>query len=377
MAIASDLISELPDNLLCVILSYLPIKDAVRSSVLATRWRYLYHQLPKLILSPDLLMGSVIPNPPAIAQVENIISNILLLHSSHLETLDLYATDDWNFTSRNICKWVHCVASKNIKNLYLRHFSASDPYPDKPEPDPNHPREILPPSLFLCNRLCRLTLFDCIVSEIPTGFGGFKNLTRCCFGNVEFRDDTLALFLSQCPFLRVLQLESCVVPENITTISGPYIEVLFLRTTNSVETLTVNCPKLIRFDIFINTNDLRVNGILFKELSSDITELFMNTDGTLNDMVMVATNNLWAEKCAKITETFKFLKYLNIDNHTTEEKMDIPTTKLLQGLPNLKSLYIDGGIRLVRIFVFVLYVHVSSKKEIKTFCICIICSCFK
>ena len=359
MAIASDLISELPDHLLCVILSYLPIKDAVRSSVLATRWRYLYHQLPKLILSPDLLMGSVIPNPPAIAQVENIISNILLLHSSHLETLDLYATDDWNFTSQNICKWVHCVASKNIKNLYLRHFSASDPYPDQPEPDPNHPREILPPSLFLCNRLCRLTLFDCIVSEIPTGFGGFKNLTRCCFGNVEFRDDTLALFLSQCPFLRVLQLESCVVPENITTISGPYIEVLFLRTTNSVETLTVNCPKLIRFAFFINTNDLRVNGILFKELSPVVTELFMDTDGTVTDMVMVATNNLWAEKCAVITETFKFLESLDISKPSREAKLDIPATMLLQGLPLLERLIIHGAIHLVRNF-FILYYFICS-----------------
>ena len=57
--------------------------------------------------------------------------------------------------------------------------------------------------------------------------------------------------------------------------------------------------------------------------------------------------------------------------------MDIPTTKLLQGLPNLKTLSIGGGIDLVRIFVFVLYVHVSSKKELKNFCICIICSCFK
>ena len=132
----------------------------------------------------------------------------------------------------------------------LRHFSTSDPNPDHPDPDPNHPREILPPNLFLCNRLCRLTLFDYIVSEIPTGFGGFKNLTHCCFGNVESRDDSLALFLSQCPFLLVLRLESCVVPETITTISGPHIEVLFLRTTNSVEILTVNYPKLICFEFF-------------------------------------------------------------------------------------------------------------------------------
>ena len=201
MAIASDFISKLPNHLLCIILSYLPIKDAVRSSIISTKWRYLYHQLSKLILSPDLLIGPGIPNPPAIAKVENIITNILLLHSSDLETLDIYATDDWNFTSQNICKWVHCAASKNVKVLSLRHLSAShldslSEYDFKPDTDPNNPRKILPSSIFLCNRLISLTLFDCIVLEIPNGFGGFNHLTYCFFGNVEFRDDSLALFLS-------------------------------------------------------------------------------------------------------------------------------------------------------------------------------------
>ena len=46
-----------------------------------------------------------------------------------------------------------------------------------------------------------------------------------------------------------------------------------------------------------------------------------------------------------------------------EDKMDIPITNLLQGLPNLDILSI-GDIHLVRIFVFVFQViRVSSKKE--------------
>ena len=128
MALASDLFRNLTDDLLCVILSYLPIKEAVRSSVFSRRWRYLYHRVSKLVLSPDLLIGQALPNPAAIAQVENIISNILFLHSSNLETFDLYNTNDWNFTPQNICKWVHCVASMNVKALSLRYFSDSSIY---------------------------------------------------------------------------------------------------------------------------------------------------------------------------------------------------------------------------------------------------------
>ena len=149
------------------------------------------------------------------------------------------------------------------------------------------------------------------------------------------------------------------MPENITAICSPRIEKLLLQITNEVDNLTVNCLKLRQLHYFSITNNLRVNGILFKELSSNITELFMDPDGTVVDMELQptdGTNNLWAEKCAEITETFKFLEYLYIDHSTMEEKMDIPTTKLLQGLPRLQRLYISGVIDLVRIFFILHYI---------------------
>ena len=272
----------------------------------------------------------MIPNPLAIAQVENMISNILLLHSSTLERFDLYTRGDWHFTSENICRWVHCVASKNVQDLSLHHLG------------PLHRREILPPSVFLCNRLSSLTLFDYMITNIPTGFRGFKHLTDCFFRNVKFRDESLALFLSHCPLLQTLHLESCVVPQNIT-ISAPHIEHLSVESPgnpNPVEILTINCPKLRHLWLYRITRDLRVNGLLFKELSLAVTNLYMDSDGPLEMSLDHGRNNLWAET----TGTFKLLTNLFARN----DNIDIsPTTEL--GIPHLERMSIYGMICLVRI----------------------------
>ncbi|XP_019095813.1 PREDICTED: F-box/FBD/LRR-repeat protein At1g51370-like [Camelina sativa] len=48
----ADRISQLPEHLICEILYHLPTKDAVRTSVLSTQWRYLWLSVPGLDLEP-------------------------------------------------------------------------------------------------------------------------------------------------------------------------------------------------------------------------------------------------------------------------------------------------------------------------------------
>eukprot|EP00253_Pinus_taeda_P035108 PITA_35108 len=334
---ATDKFSTLPDAILCSILSKIPVKEAIRSSLLSKRWRFLYTQMPQLILSPHLLLGPLHPDPLSIATVENIISKILLLHSSDLEvfylSIDVYPSaricnidTQWRFTRDSVYKWVRCAAWRNVQHLTLC---------DSPE------REIPPPALFSCTRLVTLTLYNYILSPLPTHFYGFNHLTTCNFNYMELTDQSLAHFVSHCPLLQNFSLHKCVGLQQ-PTISAPNIT--DLEVSDSVEALTVNCPKLNTLKAYL-IKDLRVNGILFHEISCSIWELNMQGGSNLIGLKVESFSkgyNISAERFIDIIGSFKLLKLLVVfvgPLLKSEKEMDISLLSVFDRLPHLEQLY--------------------------------------
>jgi hypothetical protein len=140
-----DMISDLPNFILYHILSFLPTKDAVKTSILATKWRYLWTYLSVL----DFQMLSKLQTLP---------------HRYH------------NILSR--------LPSKNISSFLLK-------------------RNISTSLTQLSLQLTKTTLC------IPTGilFPGLKtlNLSYATFPN----NNSLEEFLSRCPLLQDLTLNYC------------------------------------------------------------------------------------------------------------------------------------------------------------------------
>lgn len=331
MAPATDKFSTLPDAILCLILSKIPVKEAIRSSLLSKRWRFLYTQMPQLILSPYLLLGPLDPDPLSIAAVENIISKILLLRSSDLEAF--YLSNDishsalirtgsqWRFTRDSVYKWVRYAAWRNVQHLTLS---------DSPE------REIPAPALFSCTRLNTLTLCNYILSDLPNHFPGFNQLTTCTFEYLELTDHSLALFISRCPLLQNLTLFKCIGLQQ-PAISAPNIA--DLKVTEGVEVLIINCPKLSTLQVDM-IRDLRVNGILFHEISCSIWELDMQDGSNLIGLKMESCD-VSAERFTEIMGSFKSLKELVIfvgPFLKSEKDKDICLLNVFERLPHLERL---------------------------------------
>jgi hypothetical protein len=299
MPAAADILSTLPEPLLGLILSKIPIREAVRCSVLSKRWRFLYAQIPRLTLSPFLLLGSVNrdPDPLSLATVEKIIFNLLLLHSSDLEAFHLF---NYNFPTwpqrRQVFSFVQLIpyvatikatgillikaygngcgtqASKNVQSLTLCGSPWKSPV-----------KEILPPALFSCTRLTTLRLSNYILTHLPPHFSGFNHLMTCSFRGMEFTDESLSRFISHTPFLENLSILDYV---GLTkpVISSPNLKHLSIGGVE-MEGFTMNCPKIRTLNLFVGMgpsgnpvlimiHDLQINGALFHELSFSVYRIF-------------------------------------------------------------------------------------------------------
>ncbi|XP_027342968.1 putative F-box protein At1g67390 [Abrus precatorius] len=99
-----DLTSKLPDPVLALIISFLPIKNAVRTSVLSPRWKRLWKTTPtlnfdhKLMLNPQLQTSLHSLTPTLLAAIDNAANLICSPLDKHAGSLER-------------CKIVHLIES--------------------------------------------------------------------------------------------------------------------------------------------------------------------------------------------------------------------------------------------------------------------------
>ncbi|KAK8623053.1 hypothetical protein V6N13_117947 [Hibiscus sabdariffa] len=221
----SDRISSLPDEILCQMLSLLPIKDAVQTSALSTRWRYLFVAMPSLTL--DFCY------PGRRKEFKRFVDR-LFDSPNRVENLERFRVT--GLSLKNDCtrlyRWISDALDRRVKEIVI-HCTFKELL-------------LLPVPLFTCESLVTLDLDLCVRMGFPSDVC-LPNLTTLNL-RVDFR----------MPVLEKLDMELAEWPGDTDelNIHSPSLKELILdvgevgdgdEDEDSNRVVEINTPQLVLF----------------------------------------------------------------------------------------------------------------------------------
>ncbi|EOA15055.1 hypothetical protein CARUB_v10028414mg [Capsella rubella] len=190
-------LSCLSDDLLVKILSFLPTKVAVSTSILSKQWKFLWMWLPKLDYLDYRDITNSCTSKSTLVRYRDFIDKYLPLHRALvIESLRLIFTLN-SVQPEDIKPWAAIAVSRCVRELSISYYSL-------------HYKSValLPCSLYTCKSLVTLKLEGKkILVDVPQMV--FLPLLK----NLELEDvtyaneDSLKLLVSSCPVLEDLSIE--------------------------------------------------------------------------------------------------------------------------------------------------------------------------
>ncbi|KAI8558068.1 hypothetical protein RHMOL_Rhmol04G0059700 [Rhododendron molle] len=186
----NDIISNLPGNVLHHILSFLSTKDAIRTSVLSTKWEYLWTSISEIDLHDTSPQTSRKVDMSFLDFVDRVFH---FRDASDIKRLTIKSSEVVN--SSRVNSWISASMRHNIEELNLSlHWKA---------------QPVLPCHLFTCQSLVALKLYMNWSLKVPS-LTHFSNLKTLELSHVTFSDDNSTQHLfSSCPVLQELALVKC------------------------------------------------------------------------------------------------------------------------------------------------------------------------
>ena len=290
-----DIISKLPDSILLYILSFLLTKDAVRTSILSTKWRYLWTGMSNFDFNDDLSYEKTKEKNIELGTcLLKLVDRVLLHDSAHIQKLRL--SFDMPVRLIRPYLWVKFAVMRNVQELDLSL--------------PVRATFLLHSSLFTSKSLSKLQLYmDCVL-KVPSSicFSALKMLHI----SVTFLDDqSCQQLFSGCPVLQELVLYSCVY-KNIKSV---IISIPTLRRLTIYE-----CPlapdDFLKCEIKIYATNL-ISLSCQTYLTVDLS--FCNLSSLVDAFVDVTNRNDYlqaAYRALKLLAGIQGVKSLRISNET-------------------------------------------------------------
>ncbi|XP_058216444.1 F-box/LRR-repeat protein At4g14103-like [Rhododendron vialii] len=190
----NDIISNLPGNVIHHILSFLSTKDAIRTSILSTKWEYLWTSISDIDLNDNL--NDTFPQTTKweYRNFLDFVDRVFHFHDeSDIKSLTIDSSEPVN--SSRVNSWISASMRHNIQELTLSLSWKAQP--------------VLPCHLFTCQSLVTLKLFMNWSLKVPSQIH-FSNLKTLELSYVTFSDDNSTQHLfSSCPVLQELTLVHC------------------------------------------------------------------------------------------------------------------------------------------------------------------------
>ncbi|KAK1440047.1 hypothetical protein QVD17_05872 [Tagetes erecta] len=191
-----DCISNLPDCILHHVLSFLPTKEVVKTSVSSKRWKNLWASVPNLDFDDTLLYASEADckHSPELTSFMDFVERIIWSRdASKIEKFRLSCRVCFN--SSQISSWISYAIMNNVRELDLCLFAEDS--------------STIPQSIFDCKSLAILKIeMNCAI-EIPSCIY-LPCLKTLHLSLVTFpNDESTEKLFSSCPVLEELVLLDC------------------------------------------------------------------------------------------------------------------------------------------------------------------------
>ncbi|XP_059648660.1 F-box/FBD/LRR-repeat protein At1g13570-like [Cornus florida] len=320
-----DLISDLPQSIIEIILTKLPIRDAVRTSILSSKWRYRWATLTHLVFDDKCVTLS---HDKALVEnnVAKFITRLLFLHNGPIHKFML--STSYLQSSPDMDQWLLFLSRKDIKELVLElgegeWFRA-------------------PSCLFACRKLTRLELVRCEL-DLPPTFKGFMCLKYLNLQQVLIAPDAIECLISSCPLLESLTLS--YFDSLALTIHAPNLKYLCLE-GEFKDICLENTPHLVAISIAMYmTDDIAEH---FEQSSSCNFDKFLGGVSCLERLIghiyFTKYLSIGNSDLGKLPITYHRLKLIELYQVSFEDMKEILVVlRLIVNSPNLQELHISGS----------------------------------
>ncbi|XP_071703682.1 F-box/FBD/LRR-repeat protein At1g13570-like [Rutidosis leptorrhynchoides] len=180
---SSDIISGVPQYIIEAILCMVPIRDAVRTSILSKRWRYSWNRIPKLVVNEEDMFDEM-KELTGRCKLFYAIHQVLLMHQGSI--LELSLSIDADNKCVEIDQIITYLSRKNtVKKLTLELNGYK-----------------LPLSFFSLHQLTSLYLQHCNLDHQPTTINGFGCLESINLINLVISKELIIHLVSKSPLLK-------------------------------------------------------------------------------------------------------------------------------------------------------------------------------